>query len=309
MVIFFALLAALANALASVCQRLGVEDAPTNKGPSLGLIRHMLSRRVWLVGFAIMAGGYASQAVALHLGSLNLVQPLMVSELVILVLVLWLWYFTPLRPRDLVGAGATAVGLAAFLAVASPTSGTRVPSNGLWVTTGIIVIVVVLAFVTLGASGPGWRRALLLGTGASTGFALLAAITKSFTDVAVTNGGGIFASWQLYAICVVGLGSFLIMQNAFQVGPFAASQSALILVNPFVSLLVGYVLYGERLRGGPLNVTLEVLSLLVMVAGAVVVSTSPLIASVHDETGAEHLLQGRGRYARWVQRRLHASTR
>ena len=96
------------------------------------------------------------------------------------------------------------------------------------------------------------------------------------------------------------------MQNAFQVGPFAASQSALILVNPFVSLVIGYVLYGDRLRGGPLDVTLEVLFLAAMVAGAVVVSTSPLVASVHDETGESHLLRGRGRYARWVQRRAHA---
>ena len=40
------------------------------------------------------------------------------------------------------------------------------------------------------------------------------------------------------------------MQSAFQVGPFAASQSTLILVNPFVSIAVGHVLFGETLRGG-----------------------------------------------------------
>ena len=72
------------------------------------------------------------------------------------------------------------------------------------------------------------------------------------TDKLVAGWGPLFSSWQLYALAVIGLGSFLIMQAAFQVGPFAASQSTLILVNPFVSIVVGAVLYGESLRGGAL---------------------------------------------------------
>src|SRR5271155_2273917 len=110
-----ALVASFANAIASVCQRLGVEDAPAADGPSMGLVRHMIQRPVWLLGFAIMAFGYAAQAVALPLGALNVVQPIMVSELVILVFVLWLWFSTPLRPRDVAAAFATALGLGVFL--------------------------------------------------------------------------------------------------------------------------------------------------------------------------------------------------
>jgi hypothetical protein len=306
MVVCFALLAALANAVASICQRLGVEDAPQKNGPSMGLIRHMVQRKIWLIGFAIMALGYASQAVALHLGSLDVVQPIMVSELVILVLILWLWYFTPLRPRDLAAAGATALGLGVFLYVSSPSLGSRVPSDARWLEVGLATAVVVGLFVVLGSRGPAWRRALLLGAGASTGFALLAAITKSLTNVLVVGWGGLFTSWQLYAIAVVGLGSFLVMQSAFQAGPFAASQSTLILVNPFVSIAVGHVLFGESLRGGGLDIALELVALVVMVVGALGVSASPLIATVHDESGGHHMLKGRGRYAQWVQQRPRA---
>jgi hypothetical protein len=272
----------------------------------MGLVRHMVQRKIWLVGFAIMAAGYASQAVALHLGSLDVVQPIMVSELVILVMILWLWYFTPLRTRDLVSAGATAVGLGVFLSVSSPSAGSRVPSDARWLEAGVATAIVVGVLVVLGARGPAWRRALLLGAGASTGFALLAAITKSLTNILAVGWGGLFTSWQLYAIAVVGLGSFVVMQSAFQVGPFAASQSTLILVNPFVSIAVGHVLFGEQLRGGPLDVTLELAALAVMVVGALGVSASPLVAAVHDESGAHHLLKGRGRYAQWVELRSRA---
>jgi hypothetical protein len=294
-----ALVAAFANALASICQRLGVEDAPEGRGPSVGLVRHMVARPVWLLGFVIMALGYVAQAVALHLGELNVVQPILVSELVILVFLLWLWYSTALRFRDLAAAVATAVGLGVFLFISSPSAGSKVPSDALWLTVGVVILVVVAAFVLSARTGPAWRRALLLGAGASVGFALLSAITKSMTNLLIAGWGPLFSSWQLYALASIGFGSFVIMQSAFQVGPFAASQSTLILVNPFVAIVIGYVLFGETLRGGPLHVSLEVLSLAVMVIGAIGLATSPLVANVHDESLGTHLLRGRGRYARW----------
>jgi drug/metabolite transporter (DMT)-like permease len=294
-----ALVASFANAIASVCQRLGVEDAPSEHGPSMGLVRHMIQRPVWLLGFVIMAGGYAAQATALHLGALNVVQPIMVSELVILVFVLWLWFSTPLRPRDLAAAFATALGLGVFLFISAPRVGTKVPSDGLWLVVAAVVVAVVAVIVVLGRTGPPWWRALVLGAGASIGFALLSAITKSMTNVLVNGVGGLFTTWQLYAVAVIGLSSFVIMQSAFSVGPFAASQSTLILLNPFVAIAIGHVLYGESLRSGPLYVTLEVISLGVMVVGALGLSTSPLVAHVHEESPGGDLLRGRGRYARW----------
>jgi len=268
----------------------------------MGLVRYMIRRPIWLFGFVVMGAGYASQAVALHLGSLNVVQPLMISELVILVLVLWLWYSTPLRPRDFVSAVAAAIGLGAFLVFSAPTDGTMVPSNALWLGVGALIVLSVALLSVLARGGPPWRRAMLLGAAASVGFALLSAITKAMTNLFVTGWSALFGSWELYALCVIGLGSFVIMQSAFQVGPFAASQSTLILVNPFVSILVGHLLYGERLRGGPLYASLEVLSLAVMVAGALGLSTSSLIATVHEEHDGAHLLKGRGRYERWRRR-------
>jgi hypothetical protein len=164
------------------------------------------------------------------------------------------------------------------------------------------MVVVVCAFVLIARRGPGWWRALALGAGASVGFALLSAITKSMTNVLLAGWGALFTSWQLYGLAAIGLGSFVIMQSAFQVGPFAASQSTLILVNPFVAIAIGHVLYGESLRGGPLYVALEVLSLGVMVVGALGLATSSLVSHVHEETPGTDLLKGRGRYAKWRER-------
>ncbi|MGC2174942.1 MAG: DMT family transporter [Acidimicrobiales bacterium] len=304
MVVFLALIASCANAVASILQRLGVENAPEANGPSVGLVRHMIQRPIWLIGLVIMFIAYLCQAVALHLGTLDVVQPLMVSELLFTVILLWLWYSTPMRARDLLSAFATALGLGLFLGFSSGSPGTATPSEWRWFVVGIVTAGVVALFVVLGSSGPTWRRALLLGAGASVGFALLAAITKTFTTVLLGGWGAAFSSWPLYAIAFIGACSFVIMQSAFQVGPLGASQSALILVNPIASIIIGHTLFHETLRGGPFYVTLEIVALAIMVAGGVGLSSSALIATVHDAEPDHHHLAGRSRYSRWRQERV-----
>jgi hypothetical protein len=258
----------------------------------------MIQRRVWIVGFVVMTLGYLVQSVALHLGSVAEVQPLMVTELLIVVFILWFWYSTAWHTRDVVSALAAAVGLTVFLLVASPSVGTGVPSAARWITTSIFIVVLAFGLVALGLRGPDWWRALFLGAGASVGFAFLAVVTKSLTNVLMKGWLGALVSWQLYALALIGLTSFVVMQHAFRAGSLAVSQSALILTNPIVSIVLGFVLFDERLRGGSVAVTLEVLSLIVLVAGAVGLCASSLVVGVYDDDPQRHLLGGRGRYAR-----------
>ena len=56
MVYILALLSALANALTSILQRIGVEDAPEESTLRLSLLTHALKRGVWLLGFAFRLG-------------------------------------------------------------------------------------------------------------------------------------------------------------------------------------------------------------------------------------------------------------
>ena len=293
-----ALVASLANVVSSICQRLGVESVEATTGPSVGLVRRMVRRPVWVMGFGVMFLGYCAQAVALHLGSLNVVQPVLVTEWVFLVFVLWLWYGTPLRARDVLAALTTSAGLGLFLAVASPSAGHETPTNARWLVVGVVIVAVSGALVLVARRGPAWWRALVLGAAAAIGFALVAALTKSVTTLLLRGVGSLFGSWQLYALAVIGLTSFVIMQSAFQSGPFGASQSTLILLGPLLAIVVGHVLFGEHLRGGAMHEWLEVATLALMIAGGVGLATSPLVAGVHDEKPGAHLLEGRGLVAR-----------
>jgi drug/metabolite transporter (DMT)-like permease len=296
-VVVLALAAALANAVASFLQRLGVEDAPRESAMSAGLITHMLRRPVWLLGFGCMGFGFLFQALALHGGTLAVVQPLITTEMLFVVLILWGWYGFQLRGRDWGFAALTVGGLATFLVELAPTDQGHPPTARTWALSIGLTAVVMAIGVVLARRGPPWWRALILGAAASVGFAMTAALTKAFTDAFGQGLGHVLATWETYGLCVVGLASFLLMQNAFHAGPFAASQSTLILINPFVSVFLGVWLYGETFHQAPGVLALGIVAGGVFVAGAVGLCTSPLIAGVHGQDEVQ-LLAGRGYLAR-----------
>jgi drug/metabolite transporter (DMT)-like permease len=303
-VVVLALAAALANAVASFLQRLGVEDAPRESSMSAGLIAHMLRRPIWLLGFGCMGFGFLFQALALNGGALAVVQPILTTEMLFVVLILWGWYSFHVRGRDWLFAALTVGGLAVFLIELAPTNEGHAPTRNTWIASICVTAIAVLFFVAISRKGPPWWRALSLGAAASIGFAMTAALTKSFSDAFGQGLGHVFSQWETYGMCVVGLISFLLMQNAFHAGPFAASQSTLILVNPFVSVGLGAWLYGESFPHGAGVVVTGVLAACVFVAGAVGLCTSPLIAGVHG-TDDVQLLRGRGLLAR--RRAAHAT--
>src|SRR5580692_11465663 len=92
MVYVLALGAALSNALTSVFQRMGVEDAPEESTMRLNLLAHALRRGVWLMGLFFMVCAFLFQAFALHAGRLSVVQPILTVELLFLVFILGTYF-------------------------------------------------------------------------------------------------------------------------------------------------------------------------------------------------------------------------
>ena len=68
MAYLLAVLAALANALSAIFQRIGVQNAPPDTVMSLRLVRHAFSTAIWFLGLAMIAVGFLLQAGALHFG-------------------------------------------------------------------------------------------------------------------------------------------------------------------------------------------------------------------------------------------------
>jgi hypothetical protein len=64
----------------------------------------------------------------------------------------------------------------------------------------------------------------------------------------------------------------------------------LVTINPLVSIVLGVTLYADKLRTGPLWVSLEVVALGVLVAGVVVLARSPLVAGTHEAGDLDEML-------------------
>jgi drug/metabolite transporter (DMT)-like permease len=289
MVYVLAVAAALANALTSVFQRMGVEDAPEETTMRLSLMAHAIRRGVWLLGFAFMICSFLMQSFALHIGRLSVVQPILTMELLFLVAILGIWFRFSISLREWIGASAIAGGLAGFLYFAAPGGGTEVPTNLGWIVVGGAAVFFMCAAVVATRWGPRWWKAAMFGTSAAIAYAFTAALIKTVSNYAANDWVTMLYHWQTYGVVAFGLLGLFLTQNAFHAGPLAASQSTLVLVDPLVSICLGIALYGDTLRTSGAYGPLEAISLLIMFVGAVFLSNSPLITGMKSEgKGSEY---------------------
>ena len=282
--------AALLSALAVVFQRVALESAPTANSLSPRLMTHALRKRGWLVGFALMLGTFGLQATALRFGQLNVVQPVLTTELIFLVAILVVGFRRSVGWREVVGIVAIVAGLAAFFGSASPAVGKGQPDRTAWIVVAAVTVVGALALVAAGRVGPRWWRATALGSAAAILFADNAAFTKTATTV-LRDGGvaGLFESAAPYLIALSGAVGLFLLQGALHAGPITASRTANVVVNPLVSIVIGATAFGERLRAGTVPVTVDVLAIAVLCLGIGVLARSPLVAGVGGRADDEYL--------------------
>jgi drug/metabolite transporter (DMT)-like permease len=283
MVFILALGASLANALTSVFQRMGVENAPAQTTLKLSLMTYAVRRGIWLLGFALMIVSFVLQAVALHFGRLSQVQPILTLELVFLVIVLSVWFGFSVGRREWLGSLAAVGGLAGFLYCAHPEDGNLSPSLWSWVIAGGACSAGMAVAVVLARRGPRWWRAAMFGTAGAISFAFTAACTKVVSNFAAADWLSLYRHGQTYALIVFGVLAVFLTQNAYHAGPIVASQSTLVMVDPLASILIGVGLFGDDLRTGGAWGPLEAFSLLVMFVGAYSLAHSPLVSGMKGD--------------------------
>src|SRR4051794_6601476 len=110
MPVLLALLSACAIAVNLVLQRDASRVAPETAG-GWRLAGYLVRDRQWLLGQAMWAVAFGLQALALHLGRLSVVQPVLVSQLVFTLLVRRFVSGWPVRAAAWCSAGLLCVSL------------------------------------------------------------------------------------------------------------------------------------------------------------------------------------------------------
>lgn len=286
MTVLLALLAAAANAAASVMQRKAAGRVPDAKALRPALIVQLLHYPVWFAGVSAVIAGFLLQALALSSGTLALVQPLLVVELPLTLLLSSAVFGSRLGSHEWLATIALTGGLALALAVAQPHGGRADLPARRWAIGIAATSAVIAALVWRGRRSTGAGRAAYLGIAAGSTFGLTAALMKSMTGVFEKDGfAGGFTSWQLYFMVACGAAGMFLLESALQAGRLAASQPGLTISDPLVATVWGVVLFGETIRGGPFFVA-ELAGIALILAGLVTLTRSPLLtaeAGRHEE--------------------------
>jgi hypothetical protein len=243
--VVFALLAALSNAVSVIVRHIA-STADPHRPAGLRLVGYLLRNPQWLAGWGAQVAAFAFQAVALHLGQLSVVQPLLVTELVLSLVLRRVWIGQTVAGTAWTGAAAACAGLAVFIVAAEPRGGHTGPTSGHWAAALVACLAVIAALSVLATSGSPSRRAALHGSAAGVMWALEATFIKSMTDDA-TQGGlvGLFTHWPVYAVAVGGAAGVVLEQAALQSGPLRVSQPLLVIIDPIVSIALSVWLFGE----------------------------------------------------------------
>jgi drug/metabolite transporter (DMT)-like permease len=275
----FALLTACCNAIANVLQRQAALTVPDGAELRPRLLGYLLRRPVWYLAMVALLGGFLLQATALDAANLAVVQPLLVSELPLTLLLGGAVFHRRLPRYEWFAVLAMSFGLVLLLTFADPSNGTTTTSAPRWLLTISATAAAMVALVIVAmAAGPGGARAGLLGAASGVGFGLTAAFIKATTGLLDQGFATLLTSWPPYAMVAAGATALFLAQNAYQAGTLAIAQPAITIADPLVSIALGVVLFDEQLRTGAALVP-ELLGALLIVIGTVVLARSPLVVS------------------------------
>jgi drug/metabolite transporter (DMT)-like permease len=261
-------------------QSIGLDQAP---GPGRGEagrsgVARLARNPAWLFGVVLFGLSFLVHLVALSLGAVAVVQPLLVTELIFIPPFAALINHTRIGGRDWLAIAVVCIGLAGFLTVAAPSQGSETPSATEWailLTTFLAAMAVLMLF---GRGRGDTARATLFGVAAGLANALLALTAKGAFGGQHPSIGAWLSDplvWLTVLVAWLTVGTTAL---AFRSGPITASTPAMIAVNPVVSSVAAMWLFGETIRATPVALALSGACAVIVIIGVYVLSNS---AAVH----------------------------
>jgi drug/metabolite transporter (DMT)-like permease len=267
-------------ALSTSLQHHSADRAPSAVRSTRALLVHLAGRPWWIVGQLVAVGSFVLHALALRIGTIVTVQPVVVSGIVLAV---------PARAAlsrrlpswgEVTTVAVTAIGLAVLLVASRPTAGRDRPDE-------LVAVVLTAAGVCLagGAVALAARcrdphhAATWLGIAAGILFGLVAGLVKlAFAQIGNSSAAGpsaLLHSWAVWAVPVVGLGGVVINQRAYRAARLSASMPILNIIDVIVALAFGVAVFRETPAHTPAAVVAQALALVCMAIGLRRLSRSP----------------------------------
>lgn len=279
--IVLSLIAALLFAVAAVLQQKGTEGVDDKDTLGLSFFATLMKRKVWVAGITADIAGFIFQAGALAVGSLLLVQPLLVSSLLFALPLAAYSNHRKLKRAEWAWAALLIASLVVFLVLGEPTEGILQPSLKAWIFP-IAFLVVVVTVCVLGSKRleKGASRSLVLAIAAGLLLGYSAPFTKTGIDAwasgfdsGVAHGvltglaesfvAGL-SSWEFWAMAVTATLGTLWQQSSYQAGDVQTSLPTVTVMKPMVAMALGLTIYQEHLQVQRAGDVAVIIALIVM---------------------------------------------
>ncbi|MGB6125939.1 MAG: DMT family transporter [Gordonia sp. (in: high G+C Gram-positive bacteria)] len=202
----------------------------------------------WWLGAFIALMGFSLQATALALGSILVVQPLLVlAVLFALPMENWIDKRHLLKSEWLWGTSLV-VGVVLFLLLARPVSTDRRPDMlSMVITVTVLVVGIIGIVVAAERCQSGHLRALSYGLAAGALFGVSAPLVKAVAFRMIDAPGTLFTHVELYLLLAVVLLAIIAQQRGFGAGDLQTSFPAMNVMEPAVAMALGVALLGENI--------------------------------------------------------------
>jgi drug/metabolite transporter (DMT)-like permease len=235
-----------------------------------------LWHRWWLAGLLADVGGVALQALALHIGAVSVVQPLLVIALLFSLIINHRTAGTRMSRPELLWGSLLVAALATFLVASGASSPSKTPAaadTGAAVGAAAVAALIAVGCIVVARRLQYGRRGAVIGVAVGIVYAGTAVLIKGATSIAGQRGVvAMLTSWQFPALVGAGALGLMLAQIAFRSGPLHASLPAMATVDPLLSVALGVIIYDEQFLGGPTRILAEGVAVAVFTIAALKLS-------------------------------------
>ncbi|RAV00835.1 hypothetical protein DQP58_00680 [Mycobacterium colombiense] len=281
-----ALSSALCIATGDVLQQRTAQRITDRAVGSVELFANLLRSQRWWWGTLLLAASIALQVAALGVGSVLLVQALLMFSVL---------FALPLNARlshravtagEWVWAALLTAAVTVVVVVGNPQAGHSGASLRTWAVVAIVLGPLLIGCVVAGRLRGGALAAMLFALVSGALWGTIAALTKEVVARLGEGPAAVMRAPELYACILVALGGVVWSQAAFRAGPLTASMPTLQVSQPVVAAVLGVVVLGETLETGRAGMIALTAAALVMTA-AIIKLARVEAASARDRGDAE----------------------
>ena len=245
-----ALSSALCVAIGDVLQQRATHRITDTSIGQIQLYGRLLGNRRWRWGALLLVASIALQAAALDLGSVLLVQALLVLSLLFALPISARLANRAVTGREWIWAVVLTAAVIVIVTVGNPQAGRSTASLKTWALVVAVLGPLLVGCLLVARFRGGTLAAVLLAFVSGTLWGVFAVLTKGAVHRLGEGGWSVVRTPELYAWLLVAVGGFAWEQSAFRAGALTASMPTLEVSQPIVAALLGVVVLGETLKTG-----------------------------------------------------------